>query len=71
MIVEERVASFLLTNKGEAYCDDCLAAEVGVNRHQARNATAGLGASLRFQRMVGVCSKKRTHEREKKVTVAP
>jgi hypothetical protein len=67
MTVEERIATFLLQNKGKAYCDDCLAKGIGVNRHQARNATSGLGASgTKFQRDYGTCSKTR-HDREKKV----
>jgi hypothetical protein len=28
MTVEERIATFLLQNKGKAYCDDCLAKEL-------------------------------------------
>ena len=66
MTVEERVAAFLQTNRGKAYCDDCLAGELGINRHQARNATSGLAASGRFHRDYGACSK-RTHDRDKKV----
>ena len=31
MTVEERVADFLVKNKGKAYCDDCLAGELGIN----------------------------------------
>jgi len=66
MNVEERVAQFLTANKGRAYRDDCLADEVGINRHQARNATSGLAASGRFYRDSGLCSS-RTHDRDKKV----
>jgi hypothetical protein len=66
MTVEERIAAFLLGNKGQAFCDDCLAVAVGINRHQARNATSGLAASGQFPRLLGACSK-RTHDREKKV----
>ena len=66
MNVEERVAQFLTANRGRAYCDDCLADEVGINRHQARNATSGLAASGRFHRDYGLCSN-RTHDRDKKV----
>ena len=69
MTVEERVANFLAVNKGQAFCDDCLAEEVGINRHQARNATSGLGASGAFRRGSGTCSK-RAHDREKRVIVA-
>ena len=66
MTVEERVVAFLKANSGKAYCDDCLAEELGINRHQARNAISGLGASGLFSRNYGACSK-RTHDREKKV----
>lgn len=69
MTVEERVASFLIVNKGKAYCDDCLADEIGINRYQARNATAGLAASGSFRRDLGICSR-RSHDRDKKVTAA-
>jgi hypothetical protein len=64
--VEERVAAFVVKDKGNAYCDDCLAGELGINRHQARNATSGLAASGRFQRDYGMCSR-RHHDRDKKV----
>jgi len=53
----------------EAYCDDCLARELGIHRHQARNATWGLAISGRFHRDSGACSK-RPHHRRKKVTRA-
>ena len=45
MTVEERVATFLRQNRGVDFCDDCLAPEIGINRHQARNATSGLGTA--------------------------
>jgi len=66
MTVEERVARFLSANKGKTFCDDCLAEEVGINRHQARNATAGLGVAGMFRRDHGICSR-RAHDRDKKV----
>lgn len=69
MTVEERVAQFLSAHRGTAYCDDCLADELGINRHQARNATSGLAASGKFKRDYGTCSK-RTHDREKKTISA-
>ena len=69
MIVEERVAKFLTANKGETFCDDCLAEEVGINRHQARNATSGLGASGTFRRDRGICSR-RVHDRDKMIIMA-
>jgi hypothetical protein len=69
MTVEERVVDFLVKNKGNAYCDDCVAGELGISRRQARNATSGLAESGRFHRDSGACSK-RPHHRKKKVTRA-
>ena len=67
MTVEERVADFLVKNKGKAYCNACLAGELGINRRQAGNATLALAESGRFHRDSGACSK-RPHHRRKKVT---
>ncbi len=69
MTVEERVADFLVKNTGKAYCDDCLARELGINRRQARNATSELATSGRFHRDSGACSK-RPHHRMGKATRA-
>jgi hypothetical protein len=40
MTVEERVADFLVKNMGKAYCNTCVARELGINHRQAQNATA-------------------------------
>jgi hypothetical protein len=69
MTVEERVAAFLVKNKGKAYCNACLARELGINHRQAGNATLALAESGRFHRDSGVCSK-RPHNRSKKVSRA-
>ncbi len=69
MTVEERIAQFLLARPGQPYCDDCLADELAINRHQARNATSALGASGRFRRNYGASSK-RHHDRDNKVIMA-
>ena len=69
MTVEDRVANFLIANQGHAYCHDCLAREVRINRYQARNATSGFGSSGKFRRALGTCSKP-AHDRDKKVIVA-
>jgi hypothetical protein len=69
MTVEERVADFLVKNKGKAYCNACLAKELRINQRQAANATLALAESGRFQRDWGACSK-RPHHRRKKVTRA-
>jgi hypothetical protein len=39
MTVEERVADFLRRAERRDICDDCLAENVGINRHMAANAT--------------------------------
>lgn len=58
MTVEDRVAAFLRNHKGTDFCDDCTASQVGINRHQARNATSGLGASrAAFSRGDRTCSR--------------
>jgi hypothetical protein len=69
MTVEARVADFLVKNKGKAYCNACLARELGINLRQAGNATLALAESGRFHRDWGACSK-RPHRRMGKVTRA-
>jgi hypothetical protein len=69
MTVEARVADFLVKNKGKAYCNACLARELGINHRQAGNATLALAESGRFHRDWGACSK-RPHHRMGKVTRA-
>jgi hypothetical protein len=56
------VAAFLIKNKGTAYCNTCLANELGINQRQAANATLALAESGRFHRDWGACSK-RPHRR--------
>jgi hypothetical protein len=36
MTVEERVADFLVKNMGKAYCNTCVARELGINHRQAQ-----------------------------------
>ena len=57
MTVEQRVAMFLRTHQQRDFCDDCTAREVGINRHQARNATSALGATRDFDRDDRTCSR--------------
>lgn len=57
MTVEDRVAAFLRSHRRTDFCDDCIAAQRGINRHQARNATSGLGATREFDRGDRVCSR--------------
>ena len=56
MTREQEVAQYLRSHKEIDYCDDCIANLVGVNRHQARNATSGLGISSDFNRGDRECS---------------
>lgn len=67
MTREESVAQHLRKHVGKTFCDDCIAESIGINRHQARNATAGLGVSSDFSREDGICSK---CGKSKKVTKA-
>jgi hypothetical protein len=66
----EQGADSLRRNRGKAHCDDCLAAEMGLNRHQAQQATSGWAAAgANFSRDYDECSR-RAHDRHKKVISA-
>jgi hypothetical protein len=56
MTREQQVAAFLKRHRGIDYCDDWIARSLGMNRHQARNATSGLGATQEFNRGDRLCS---------------
>jgi hypothetical protein len=56
MTREQQVAAYLTAHPRVDFCDDCLAAAIGINRHQARNATSGLGAGSDFDRGDRTCS---------------
>lgn len=61
MIVPERVAAFLVQNKGRAYCDDCIKDKLQLaRRQQAQQATSALGASGKFRREEMRCDGCRT-----------
>ena len=58
--VEQRVAAFLRDHRRDgAYCDGCIATELGLgagsNRTMARNATAALAETGDFRRGAGPC----------------
>lgn len=56
MAIPDQVAQFLRENKPKSYCDDCLAAILGLARRQeAQQATKPLGASRAFTRALGRC----------------
>jgi hypothetical protein len=53
----KRVANFLLASRGNAYCNDCLAANFTLNHgREARQVTDALADSASFQRSFGTCS---------------
>jgi len=58
MIVPERVAAFLVQNKGQPFCDDCLKDSLDLKRRQqAQQATSALGASGKFRRGETRCAR--------------
>jgi len=54
--VPERVLAFLRDHRTLAYCDDCIAKNVGINRYMAQQATLPFGLTSDFNRRFGVCS---------------
>ena len=55
--MEERVADFLVAHPRIDYCDDCLAALLGLkNRRQARHPTATLWTAREFNKDKRTCS---------------
>jgi len=58
-IVSERVASYLVRHRGEAYCEDCIQREVGIaRRRQVHDALEllGLDRGQRYLRLRVPCS---------------
>ena len=55
MTVPESVATFLRTRRPKAFCDDCIAEELGKNRRQIQPLTATLKESAEFTRLKGSC----------------
>jgi hypothetical protein len=64
----ERVRDFYVENEGIQFCDDCVAAKLGINRHQVNSIAATLALSTEFQRYPGTCSQ-RCNQRDKLVTL--
>ena len=57
MTVPERIAEFLIQNRENAFCDDCLQKQLGLpRRQQVQQTTKPLGISGKFSRDGGQCS---------------
>ena len=54
--VPEKVLAFLRERRTLAFCDDCIAKNVGINRHMAHQATLPFGLTSDFNRGFGVCA---------------
>lgn len=53
----DRVANVLLGNRGNTYCDSCLAESLAFEgRHDVRQVTSALADCASFQRIFGTCS---------------
>ncbi len=57
MIARERVAEFLIANRGRALCDRCLARLLGIDPSTGHRAAVKVARSDGFVREYGVCSK--------------
>ena len=55
MTVSESVTVFLRTRRPKAFCDDCIADELGKNRRQIQPITVTLKESAEFTRLKGTC----------------
>jgi hypothetical protein len=56
MTIEERIFEFLVKQRGEAFCDDCVAAKLSLpQRQEARTVCATLGLCKEFERKTGTC----------------
>jgi len=55
--VPQRVAAFLESKAPAAFCDECIATQLDLKRHQqAQQATSGLAASSAYTRRTGLCT---------------
>ena len=54
--VPERVLAFLRDHCPLAFCDDCIAKNVGINRYMAHQATLPFGLTSDFNRGFGACA---------------
>jgi len=64
----ERIVKYLRDRSGTAFCDDCIARAVKINRHMAQQTTHPLGLTADFRRRHGTCSD--CGRRQRLVTVA-
>jgi hypothetical protein len=66
----EQVHSFLKSNCGQGFCDDCVERKTGVNRHEVNTIASTLALFPReFSRVSTPCPQKCAH-RDKLVTMA-
>jgi hypothetical protein len=57
----KRVADFLSAHPGRAYCDDCLAAGIGIDKDVVWEAAEELSPSPEYEVDAGICSVCFTH----------
>ena len=55
MTVSEDVTRFLRARRPKAFCDYCIAEELGTNRRQIQPITVTLKESAEFTRLKGTC----------------
>ena len=57
MLIAERVNKFITDHMPDAFCDDCIAEELGLSRRQqAHRVTSALATTADFRREVDSCS---------------
>jgi hypothetical protein len=56
MTEAEQLVGFLQKNQTKAFCDDCIAHELGLTRRQrAQRVTVSLGLTSDYERSPGIC----------------
>jgi hypothetical protein len=55
--LEERLAGFLRAHRGEAFCLDCLATELGIPHAETRGAAAAVALAVADVQYVTRCSR--------------
>ncbi|MCS3902201.1 hypothetical protein J2T55_000193 [Methylohalomonas lacus] len=55
MTLAERVVEFLNSRRPSAFCDDCIADEMGSNRHHTQQTTHPLGLTRGYERARNHC----------------
>ncbi len=63
MTVSEDVSEFVEVRLPQAFCDDCIAKELGKNRHQIQAITITLGTTAEFTRQRGGCAECRNEHK--------